>query len=450
MTLFHAASRDALAAAELKLLDVRVVAPAKAKSARDLGRDGSATSCSPSCGCSTARPGLRRALGDSRRRRERAHEPAAPACCPARCTTKTLEVLDDLVRSRWSTPRELVDGIDELGRTALLVHAERDGRLDAVEDELFRFGRIVAGDARAGAGAVRPDRAERGQGGSWSRALLGHKADEVTVSLVDAAGDHATRPAAGRTGSASWPSRPPSGVSGPSPTWSPPVALTEQQQERLADTLTRIYGRPIALHIEVDPDIQGGLVDQGRRRGHRRQRDRPDRRAAQPPRRLSGIHGPLTQKYKTVGAGNDMAELTISSDEIRSAIDNYVSSYSPDVSREEVGLVVDTGDGIAHVEGLPSAMANELLEFPGGVLGVALNLEPRQIGAVILGDFETDRGGPGGQADRPDPLGPGRRRVPRPRGRTRWASPSTASARSTPTRRRALELQAAPWSSASR
>ncbi|AOS62283.1 F0F1 ATP synthase subunit alpha [Actinoalloteichus hymeniacidonis] len=84
-----------------------------------------------------------------------------------------------------------------------------------------------------------------------------------------------------------------------------------------------------------------------------------------------------------------MAELTISSDEIRSAIDKYVSSYSPEVNREEVGVVVDTGDGIAHVEGLPSAMTNELLEFPGGVLGVALNLEAREIGAVILGDSNT-------------------------------------------------------------
>ncbi|MDX3187507.1 F0F1 ATP synthase subunit alpha [Streptomyces sp. MN03-5084-2B] len=84
-----------------------------------------------------------------------------------------------------------------------------------------------------------------------------------------------------------------------------------------------------------------------------------------------------------------MAELTISSDEIRSAIENYVSSYAPDVSREEVGTVVDAGDGIAHVEGLPSAMANELLEFPGGVLGVALNLDARSIGVAILGDFET-------------------------------------------------------------
>ena len=82
-----------------------------------------------------------------------------------------------------------------------------------------------------------------------------------------------------------------------------------------------------------------------------------------------------------------MAELTISSDEIRSAIANYTSTVSNEASREEVGIVTDTGDGIAHISGLPSAMANELLEFPGGVLGVALNLEDREIGAVILGNF---------------------------------------------------------------
>ncbi|WP_100446677.1 F0F1 ATP synthase subunit alpha [Glycomyces xiaoerkulensis] len=81
-----------------------------------------------------------------------------------------------------------------------------------------------------------------------------------------------------------------------------------------------------------------------------------------------------------------MAELTISSDEIRSALDDYVSSYRPDVSREEVGTVTRAGDGIAFVEGLPSTMANELLEFEGGVMGLALNLDVREIGAVLLGD----------------------------------------------------------------
>ena len=58
-----------------------------------------------------------------------------------------------------------------------------------------------------------------------------------------------------------------------------------------------------------------------------------------------------------------MAELTISSDEIRGALERYVSSVTPKVSREEVGIVSEAGGGVAHVEGLPSTMANELLEF---------------------------------------------------------------------------------------
>ncbi|HLU56530.1 MAG TPA: F0F1 ATP synthase subunit alpha [Pseudonocardia sp.] len=82
-----------------------------------------------------------------------------------------------------------------------------------------------------------------------------------------------------------------------------------------------------------------------------------------------------------------MTELTISSEEIRSAISSYVSSLETSTTREEVGTVSDTGDGIAHVEGLPSTMTNELLEFEGGVLGVALNLDVHEIGAVILGDY---------------------------------------------------------------
>ncbi|HLM05883.1 MAG TPA: F0F1 ATP synthase subunit alpha [Blastococcus sp.] len=82
-----------------------------------------------------------------------------------------------------------------------------------------------------------------------------------------------------------------------------------------------------------------------------------------------------------------MAELTISADEIRSAIQNYVTEYSPDVSREEVGTVTEAGDGIARVEGLPSVMTNELLEFESGVRGLALNLDVREVGVVVLGDF---------------------------------------------------------------
>ena len=83
-----------------------------------------------------------------------------------------------------------------------------------------------------------------------------------------------------------------------------------------------------------------------------------------------------------------MAELTISADEIKGAIEQYVSSFEAEASRDEVGTITDTADGIAHVSGLPGAMANELLQFPGGVQGVALNLDEDEIGAVILGDYE--------------------------------------------------------------
>ena len=82
-----------------------------------------------------------------------------------------------------------------------------------------------------------------------------------------------------------------------------------------------------------------------------------------------------------------MAELTIRPEEIREALDRFVRGYTPETaSREEVGTVVTSGDGIARVEGLPSAMANELLEFENGTLGIALNLDVREIGVVVMGE----------------------------------------------------------------
>ncbi|HEY9292080.1 MAG TPA: F0F1 ATP synthase subunit alpha [Microlunatus sp.] len=84
-----------------------------------------------------------------------------------------------------------------------------------------------------------------------------------------------------------------------------------------------------------------------------------------------------------------MAELTIRPEEIREALDNYVRNYTPEASsREEVGTVVSSGDGIARVEGLPSAMANELLQFENGTIGIAQNLDTREIGVVVMGDSE--------------------------------------------------------------
>ena len=78
--------------------------------------------------------------------------------------------------------------------------------------------------------------------------------------------------------------------------------------------------------------------------------------------------------------------LSISSEEISAALQRYVTDFKPSVEREEVGYVREVGDGIARISGLPGAMANEMLEFPGGIVGLAMNLEEHEIGAIILGD----------------------------------------------------------------
>ncbi|WP_072455508.1 MULTISPECIES: F0F1 ATP synthase subunit alpha [Actinomyces] len=85
-----------------------------------------------------------------------------------------------------------------------------------------------------------------------------------------------------------------------------------------------------------------------------------------------------------------MADLSISPEEVRAALDSFVESYQPaQVVTDEVGHVTETADGIARVEGLPGTMANELLRFEDGTLGLAMNLEQREIGTVILGDFSS-------------------------------------------------------------
>ena len=105
--------------------------------------------------------------------------------------------------------------------------------------------------------------------------------------------------------------------------------------------------------------------------------------------------GPAQESDKTVPTktvptktGRAMAELTIRPEEIRDALSRFVQEYEPEgAAREEIGTVIECGDGIARVEGLPSAMASELLVFENGVRGLALNLDVREIGVVILGEF---------------------------------------------------------------
>jgi F-type H+-transporting ATPase subunit alpha len=83
-----------------------------------------------------------------------------------------------------------------------------------------------------------------------------------------------------------------------------------------------------------------------------------------------------------------MAELTINADDVRNALNEFSASYEPGTAeRVEVGRVTTASDGIARVEGLPSAMSNELLRFENGILGLAQNLDTREIGVVILGEF---------------------------------------------------------------
>jgi F-type H+-transporting ATPase subunit delta len=260
MTLFHAASRDALAASEQKLLDVVGGAAkpagrgkaAAGPSAREVGAELFSV-----VRLLDQEPGLRRTLGDSSAEPSRRTD-LLTRLLSGKVSDQALQVLVAAVGDRWSTPRELVDGLDELGRTALLVHAERENRLDAVEDELFRFGRIVAADSeleRALTDRTAPADAKR----SLLQTLLGDKVDAVTVELVEqlvttprgrsvisGLDELAAAAAQRRERSVAYVVA--------------PVPLTDQQEERLADTLTRIYSRPIALHVEVDPDVQGGLV----------------------------------------------------------------------------------------------------------------------------------------------------------------------------------------------
>ena len=81
-----------------------------------------------------------------------------------------------------------------------------------------------------------------------------------------------------------------------------------------------------------------------------------------------------------------MAEVTLNAEDITVALRDNLAGWSPSVEAETIGYVLSIGDGVARVAGLPGAMASELLEFPGGLTGVALNLDQTSIGAVLMGD----------------------------------------------------------------
>lgn len=127
-----------------------------------------------------------------------------------------------------------------------------------------------------------------------------------------------------------------------------------------------------------------------------------------------------------------MADITISPDEIRDALKDFVKAYEPGkAAKTEVGHVTNAADGIAHVEGLPGVMANELVRFEDGTLGLAQNLEENEIGVVVLGEFTGIEEGQ--EVTAPARCSPFPSAMPTSAvWSTRWATRSTVSVRSPP------------------
>ena len=169
-----------------------------------------------------------------------------------------LDVVSDVVKSRWSRAGDLLEGLESLARAAAFGVAEKDGSLDRVEDELFRFGRIL--DREPELSRLLSDTAtpvDKRVG--LLRDVLGEKVTPVTATLLeqavrnprsrnlDVAAEELSELAAARRDRYVAHVR-------------TPVRMTGEQEQRLTDSLTRLYGRPISLQVELDPDLLGGLV----------------------------------------------------------------------------------------------------------------------------------------------------------------------------------------------
>lgn len=171
---------------------------------------------------------------------------------------ETIDLVSGMVRSRWSRSRDLVDAIEELADTADLVAALRAGTLDDVEDELFRFGRIVSSSTELRA-ALTDRAASSAAKAALVRELLGGRADAVTVRLVvrlvthprgrslEAGLDALTKLAAARR------DRMVAVVTSA-------VPLSDQQKQRLGAALAKLYGRKMHLNLDVDPEVLGGVM----------------------------------------------------------------------------------------------------------------------------------------------------------------------------------------------
>jgi F-type H+-transporting ATPase subunit delta len=199
---------------------------------------------------------LRRALSDPSKTGQ-AKADLAQRLLGAQIGADSLDLLAGLVRARWSQPRDLVDSLEELADTADLIAAQRAGALDDVEDELFRFGRILSGSSElrsALANQVADGRAKAG----LLHGLLGGRVDPVTERLVtrlvtaprgrslESGIEYLSKLAAARR------NRMVAEVTSATP-------LSDQQKQRLGNALARIYGRQVHLNLDVDPEVLGGV-----------------------------------------------------------------------------------------------------------------------------------------------------------------------------------------------
>ncbi|MGY1604637.1 F0F1 ATP synthase subunit delta [Geodermatophilus sp. SYSU D00815] len=202
-------------------------------------------------------PTLRRALSDPAARPDDRAGLAARLLA-GKVSDRTTELVQAVARQRWSRPLDLVEALETLGTDASLSAAEARGELDSVEDELFRFGRIVAGDTELS--RVLGDRTAPAKGkAELLDRLLGRRVSPVSAQLLRnvLSGSHVVHAetAIERLSEAA------SARRGQSVAYvTTAVPLTATQEQRLTQVLGRLYGRTIGLQVTVDPDVLGGLV----------------------------------------------------------------------------------------------------------------------------------------------------------------------------------------------
>ncbi|MFJ9642537.1 F0F1 ATP synthase subunit delta [Streptomyces sp. NPDC004244] len=173
---------------------------------------------------------------------------------------ETLDLVSGMVRSRWSQSRDLVDALEELAATADLTAAQKAGALDDVEDEVFRFGRILASSPELRA-ALTDRKATASAKSELLRSLLGGKANAATERLVTRLVTH-PRGRSLEAGLESLSKLAAERRNRMVATVTTAVPLSDVQKQRLGAVLAKLYGREMHLNLDVDPAVLGGIVVQ--------------------------------------------------------------------------------------------------------------------------------------------------------------------------------------------